>query len=108
MVVVGVVVVVVVVVVGVVVVLVVVAVVVVVVRVSLNLIVDIVDLDIFGLGNSSVDITLWVVEVGSISILLSSISSFAVDVLVGACSVASTTTRDSAIATSQHTSGSES
>jgi len=81
---------------------------VVVVSVFLNRIVDIVDLDILGLGNASVDIMLWVVEVGSVSILLSSISTSAVDVLVGACSVASTTTRDSAIATLQHTSGSES
>jgi len=80
----------------VVVVLAVVVVVIVVVRAFLNFIVDIVDLDIFGRGKASVDIMLFVVEV------------FAVDVLVGVSSPASTTSRGSRIATLQHTRGRES
>ena len=94
-----------------VVVVVVVAVVVVVVVVGefLNLIVDIVDLVIFGRVNESVDIMLSVVEVCTVSSLLSSISSSAVDVFVEAVSsLAFTTTRGSAIATLQHTRGRES
>ena len=78
------------------VVVVVVVVVIVVVRAFLNFIVDIVDLDIFGRGKASVDIMLFVVEV------------FAVDVLVGVSSPASTTSRGSRIATVQHTRGRES